>query len=345
MSSRNRLPLGDLRGILLLVVGLSFLLSGCGSRERLDFSLTIIVADRLGESETDSFPEDVVALSLPVEECDLGFLVPNPIIYRLGYDSSTAVSLNTEIVAGFAGNPNNPRLIRREIMKNLGNASIGKVLSEPGHSTANLSSDLDHYLDRLGDRSAKLFYSSTGAEEETLEGDRIHNSIRSVQAEIGEKMCGENFSSAFVFIDPPWESHETEIALEMDRRLQDLAAQNVRANALTDDQGRQEVLEGVAEELREHEGDYRFTYELMKNRVYGRDHPEGFDLLRRAAREAIAAGEAEYLLDRINGEKDTPIEPVWRLAHGHDHEWNPILEALEHEDDAELEAEAEHHED
>ena len=66
MSGKNRLRLGDLRGSLLPVVGLSLLLFGCGSQERLDFRLTIVVADPLGESETDSFPLDIVDLSLPI---------------------------------------------------------------------------------------------------------------------------------------------------------------------------------------------------------------------------------------------------------------------------------------
>ena len=345
MSSRNGLRLGDDRNrtlVLLLMVGMLAAMPGCESKSRIDYRLTIVVANSLG-SETDRLPQDIRDLLLPIDDCELRFFVPNPTIYRLGYDKSTAMRLSTSIDPGFAGDPNNSRLIRRQIQKHLNSTPIGKILAEPGHS--NLSAELDRYLESIDDRHLKLFYSSTRGMEGTHDGDRIHDSVQAVRAEIGEKMCGEDFLSAFVFIDPPSESRVADSEVNKrnaDYKLQKFAAENKEAARLEDVEARRKALEEIGARIGEHEdgSDYRFTYELMKNRIYGKRHDEGFSLLRRAASEAIAAGQAEYLLDRIDGEKDLRSEPIWQLAHGHAGSWHPIIHALEHKDAAELVEEA-----
>jgi len=103
-----------------------------------------------------------------------------------------------------------------------------------------------------------------------------------------------------------------------------------RENA--DEAERRKQLQVVDTELaKQAETDWRLMYERVLNRIYGKEHHEAFDFLREAAELAIAKGEARYLLDKIEGDKNSAL---WKLSHGHDDSWHPIIEALEHNNSA-----------
>lgn len=87
----------------------------------------------------------------------------------------------------------------------------------------------------------------------------------------------------------------------------------------------------VAEVL--NESDYRFAYALVKRNIYGVEHYEAFDLLRKSAEMAIDSGKARYLLDRMNHDKETDL---WKLAHGHSRSWNSVIRALRRNDKSKL---------
>ena len=63
------------------------------------------------------------------------------------------------------------------------------------------------------------------------------------------------------------------------------------------------------------------------------DCEEVFDLLRESAEKAIDQGQAHYLLDRMNGDKETDL---WKLSHGHSREWNSVVRALRYNDKSRL---------
>lgn len=71
--------------------------------------------------------------------------------------------------------------------------------------------------------------------------------------------------------------------------------------------------------------DYRFKYERLKNKIYGKKHIEAFGLLRDATLIAIDNNQAALLYDRIQNDKESILK---KLSHGHSSLWNPILSAL-----------------
>ena len=218
--------------------------------------------------------------------------------------------------------------------------TVGDLFAQPNDPTIDLKSTLDSYLDTIGNQSLTIIYTNTGTPEDTLyNGIRIYDSIVNVQALIADQVCEQGLSSVFLIINPHIApSVVITDPLEIERVLKELTSKNVIAGGIVNKGERERALEEIRHEI-EHESDpsdYRFTYELMKNRIYGEEHEEAFDLLREAAEIAIDYGQANYLLDRINGEKESDL---WKLSHGHAHEWNPIIEALEHNDKDRLHSE------
>ena len=317
--------------LLLAVIPAVAVLTGCDSNVTKDFSLTIITSEELGDKATRHLPQEVIDLAMPIEDCSEVTLVPHSTLYRLGRDRSTEMTLETTVEGGFAGDRTNLRLIRREMQKQLSAQEVSEVFVEPADGLIDLTSALESYLSTIGSESLGIFYGNSSSADGRYEGIKSASSVSGVRSLIADELC-EGDASVFVFLDPPLEIDpgvETRIAQQTDSILEQLDSINRAAGELTDDDERHEALEAARSEIeRSSVGtDYRFAYELMKNRIYGEEHHEAFDLLMEAARIAVAQDQAAYLLDRINGEKDTDL---WALSHGHPEDWNPIIELLEH---------------
>ena len=226
--------------------------------------------------------------------------------------------------------------MRREIEKQLSTREIGEVFAQSADPFRDLTSDLEFYLSTIGQHSLGIFYISSGTADEIYEGIKSVTSINGVRRLIAEQICEKGDASVFVFLNPPIVPPVSRRdPQETDQTLKRLASINREAGKLSNKHQRYEALENVKSQIERSSdpSDYRYTYELVKNRIYGEEHHEAFDLLREAADIAIEQGQGAYLLDRVNGEKDTDL---WKLSHGHPHDWHPIIEALEHNDNSKL---------
>jgi hypothetical protein len=85
--------------------------------------------------------------------------------------------------------------------------------------------------------------------------------------------------------------------------------------------------------------DYRFLYEGAKLYVDTHEHHESFELLFRAAREAIAAEKSDEMLNMLGKDSGSDFN---RLTTGHP-EWNKLRTALERGDAGMLDGESHHH--
>ena len=229
-----------------------------------------------------------------------------------------------------ADNKDNIKLISRTIEKNLFNFSIGETFAQP-NPDIDLHHSLEFFKSSIGNNTITVFYDSESLIYWTEDNEPIYSTLDSVRWNIANQLCQNNAAKVVVFYGLPSEKPLAVFAYgnaENDRILKELHHKNLHAK------GKKEDLKEVAHEIEEQNDpdDYRFTYELMKSRIYGKKHQEDFDLLAKAAEIAIDNGQALYLLDRIEEEKD---KELWKLSHGHSSQWHPIIEALE-QDDKEL---------
>ncbi|MEW6617999.1 MAG: PASTA domain-containing protein [bacterium] len=192
----------DFPTIMFLFLGILIILSSCGEKQNKKFNLTLVVSDNLGKNKTDALPEDIIKICLPFEYKG-NFLIPRPTLYRLGYDNSTKMSLETTITGGCAGDPNNPIYIQNQTKKYLKSVKIGKVFSQPNDSSIDLKSILDSSLEVIGTRSLIAFYSTKGINTDSYNGIKISKSIDDVPTIMAEGICENGLTSVFVFIDPP----------------------------------------------------------------------------------------------------------------------------------------------
>ena len=312
-------------------------LPGCSSKENKEFKLTIVVADRLGDSSSESLPQELVDLCLPITDCATLNLIPKPTLVRLGFGEASHKSLSAKIKKRFAGNLKNPRLLKREIEKHLQTISIGEMYAQPNPST-NLRATFNSFLETIPSQAFVILYGVTSSSGRDY-GYPIVNTIDSVRSAIGKELCEKGLKQVFVFMNPPLAPPRlTPISLEEEAALQELARRNEEAGKIQDEKIRQVELMRVYTELEEkskrNPQNWRIIYELMKNKIYGKYHHEAFDLLKQAAAVAIETGEARYLLDLIEEEKDGAL---WKLSHGHDHDWGKIMKALTRKDASVLE--------
>jgi hypothetical protein len=302
-----------------------FILSSCSDKPRKDFNLTIVVSDALGDNEDAPLPDEIIRLCMPLKACEKHNLVPKPVLHRLGFGPDEELSLETKIEGGFAGNENNVKLITREINSHLTSLKVGETFSRPAPNV-DLQASLQEFKSSMAVNTIPVYFSSRGTAYSTEDGDRIYSSIDSVRMAIVNQLCQSSGYRVVVFYElslvNEHEEPEDETFVNNDRVLDELHDKNIGAK------GHEEDLEEVAREIKEKDDpdDYRFTYELVKNRIYGKHHHEAFELLAKAAEIAIDNGQALYLLDRIEDEKD---KDLWKLSHGHASQWHPIVEALE----------------
>lgn len=340
------------------VMAIAVSLGGCGgSKPPREFNLLIVVTDKLGNRKTDKLPEEVIKLCLPLTECESANLVPKPKLYRLGSDNHDEQSLETRIDGGFAGNPKNVNLIRGRIEKHLATERVGDAFARENPVGFDAGGAVDGYIATLGKQTLPLILSPNGVEQDTYKSIRVLATIDSVRARILEEVCEGRVASAVVFLDPPLDhqpvgtiepprSHDGSEASDgrqplgddrgrrghsgsvpsRDEVLVELGEENAKAAKIQEAAKRAQALGAIAQEIEDasDETDYRFRYELVKNRVYGKHHVEAFEYLTEAARIAIEQGQSEYLLDRMAEDKENVL---WRLAHGHQ-QWHEIEDAL-----------------
>ena len=88
-----------------------------------------------------------------------------------------------------------------------------------------------------------------------------------------------------------------------------------------------------AEAEKKYPNDYRFPYERAKLSIVGvTSHHEAFGALALAAERAIDNGQAQEMLNGLNGDKD---EDFYKLSRGH-REWQIVEEALRNKDKTSL---------
>ncbi len=317
--------------LLILVFG------GCASKENKDFNLTIVVSQKLGESSHEKLPQDIIELCFPIDDCSKYNFIPKPTLYRLGFEQETEKSLITPLEKRFAGNLKNPKLLKREIEKYLSTQTIGEVFSL-SNPAINLKSQFEAYLANLSSHTLIIFYSENNQQAKKYNVP-VFNTIDDIRDTISQELCDKGVKKVVVFLDPPLSDAAPQFKniTQDDHTLQEIIEMNKTASQIKDEIKRKEALEKVAYVIQKtgNPQNWRFVYELMKNRIYGKEHHEAFDLLKKAVIIAIEHNQGKYLLDLIEEEKDGELR---KLSRGHKQEWEKILMALKESDTSLLHA-------
>lgn len=301
-------------------------LAACTDTPPRSYPLRLLVSQPIGKKVSDPLPDYILQLAMPYGKCGEIFLVPKPSLERLDVENS-AVSLECEIKPGMGGNKNNIKLIEKQTGKHLEAMTVGEAYTTPATEGLDLQSRYETILTAKSTTSAVLVFSENFEMAEFL-GQKVYHELDSLRFAIAQLVCEGGMASVTVLLNPVVKQPAP--AAADDETIQKLHDENADAGETVDEVERKKRLETVDTKLAEQaetSGDWRLLYERMLNRIYGKEHHEAFDFLREAAELAIAKGEARYLLDKIEGDKN---DALWKLSHGHAGAWHPIIEALEH---------------
>ena len=321
-------PVHKMLNLLALSVFSLAFIYGCGTKERTDFPMTIVVSEKLGNTADATLPEYIIPLAMPIETCEKALPVPEITLFRLGYPSSKT-TIDNNIKSSFAGNKNNPKLIRRNLTEKLATMEIGQpfavdILIDP-------QAELRAMLNELGEDATVIFYFRSGKTDHDYQGVTTVSALAGVKKALAATVCGTELSPLYIFIDPPVKNNTISKRASNDPIIVQIDAENEKLKTIKDKKVKRAQADHLEKLIRANQdpSDYRFVYELVKNRIYGEEHHEAFELLEQAARIAITNGEARYLLDRIKGDQNTVLR---KLSRGHGKKWNNILHALEEND-------------
>lgn len=309
---------------------LSLLLSSCTTnKEPKEISFTVVVADKIGSNKSDKLPDTILKLCQILEDCGKSNFVPAPTLKRIGVDGAE-LSLKTKLTGGVGGNKNNPNLIRRQIDAHLRAIEITNNFAIPNGSGIDLEAALGSYIGTVGN-STKIYYFSDNQSGDSYKGNKIFNDLDSLRSTITKQLCEEPPAPILIVINPltttitagatPSETPNPGDTSKNAGVIEALHTMNVNAGhdpvKLRD--ADREIMKSMDA------SNYRFTYERVKNRIYGQQHHEAFDLLKEAAKIAIKNNEAREMLHEIERDEDGDL---WKLSHGHRSQWNMIIDAL-----------------
>ena len=306
------------------------LFAGCETTPPRQYPLRLLVSQPIGKKASDPLPDYILQLAMPYGKCGEIFFVPKPSLERLDVENS-ALSLETEVKPGMGGNKNNIKLIEKQTRNFLGTLTVGEPYVTPTPEGLDLQSRYETLLASKSPNSAVFVFSENFEMTEFL-GQKVYHELDSLRFAMIQSVCEGGMASVTVLLNPIAKLPTPPVA--DDETIQKLHDENAEAGKTADEAERKKRLETVDAKLAEQaetSGDWRLLYERMLNRIYGKEHHEAFDFLREAAELAITKREARYLLDKIEGDKNSAL---WKLSHGHPHSWNPIIEALEHNNSA-----------
>lgn len=304
------------------------LFAACETTPPRQFPLRLLVSQPIGKKASDPLPDYILQLAMPYGKCGEISFVPKPSLERLDVENS-ALSLETEIKPGMGGNKNNIKLIEKQTRNFLGTLAVGEPYITPAPEGFDLQNRYETLLASKSHNSAVFVFSENFEMTEFL-GQKVYHELDSLRFAMIQSVCEGGMASVTVLLNPIAKQSAPPVA--NDETIQHLHDENIQAGNIADETERKKQLQVVDTELaKQAETDWRLMYERVLNRIYGKEHHEAFDFLREAAELAITKGEARYLLDKIEGDKNSAL---WKLSHGHPHSWNPIIEALEHNNSA-----------
>jgi hypothetical protein len=325
------------------ILALAVTVTACHQKPQKDFSLTIVVAERLGESKSGRLPSEVIELCLPIQECSRFDLIPRPSLQRLGSDPPANRSLETHIDAGFAGDRTNLALIRRRIEAHLCVEEIGSAFTTPNDPAVDLNVALTNQLASIEKlkHAVPIIFLSTGAAESKYHEASVYSDIGEIRGRIAKELCEGDVSSAIIFFNPPL-SATPQVGVTVASVSSEIEARNVTIERTKEGPQRAALVKQIVVEYRPRVADDPIAlYSLSKTIIYGREHHEAFEMLEQAARLAIRQGKAAILYDRMVADiendlkKDRADRTIWRLTTSdHKHHWLPIVEALTHNDES-----------
>lgn len=342
-------------GGLLLISTIFF--SGCAKpRQYVEteiFPLTIIVTHKLGTNASDKIPEEIIDLCLIIESeiCPGTAFVPDVHLVRIDLEDPTELPLKAgkSWVSGLQNffKAQTTEMMRRNIKISLGDKEIGENFSKPDSPPDFSLKALSEYVKPMKDERMFIFQKGLNITSLVIAGKSIpvRNNLQSIRDEMANDICGEYHSGLLPSYSIIYNLRNIEIE-ELTKGYIPKQPRYMPVEPTADEAFRDFLkwLDGgsympteIAQKLEPLElnypHDYRFTLELVRASIYGKLwHSVAFGYLLVAADKAIRNGKAANMLRDLNRDKDNKYDGFWKLAHGHDHEWSTIIEALEHHD-------------
>ena len=310
--------------LFLMTIATIILFGGCPGNTGTpkSFPMTILVSDRIVNNKTDKIPEEIITFCLPISSkyCPKSIYTPDPLLKRVSEDKME-LSLKTNIEAGFAGNPSNKNLIESNINKHLKELPIGENFSLPNESDIDYVGTIRSFITEH--KNAKYFCFSKIYSDSLFCGQKIFSDFDTLKTAVAQALCEHPSASIIIIYNPPQSSPDEEI-----KHLRELQKEN--EEAINDPKKIDQVKHELQEYSSSNPNDYRPIYELVKNSIYGKEeHHIAFRFLNEAVDIAIDNGEAANLKADIGNDLAKGKEnDIWKLAHGHEHDWKPIMEAL-----------------
>lgn len=334
--------------VLVYVVLTLVLLGGCVEQrarvEKQTIHVTVLLTQRLGPTEAEGMPEELVELLMPMhtDECFDKAFIPEPRLVRLDLVQPVEQSLQLEggwmkTIQQFF-NAQTMELVESNARRELTSIRLDTEFGQPGVVPDTTMAALSEYVAVLNGQTVIVHHRNQGASHITL-GDRrypVQHSIESVRTKMVEELCnsgpGAPLEYAIVYNyqpigepppPPPPPPRDDPYRAFLNWRDRESPAPT-------------ELIERLEQLQRRYEYDFRFKLERVRvsleiSQTDASYHEAAWDFLRMAAEVAIRTQDAEEMLDILERDKNDREHGFWKLS-SHPNRWNPIITALSNED-------------